>query len=154
MIFDLVGACPPLGVVLAVTGRGDAGDFAEGVGKMAMTGEAKVQRDVGNRPAAIQQQLLGPVNAPFTDVTMGRYAEAGFERLGEMVAAETGLARQRLQANVFTEMGINVVEHSSLPCGAETALHRSQFGVVAVAFEQMQDEQGGSQFEAKALEMA
>jgi hypothetical protein len=88
IFFDPVDACLPSGVIVAIAGWGDADDFAEGVGKMAVAGEAEIKGDLGDRTSAVAQQSFGPVDPPFGDVATGWFSECHLEGTAEMMTAE------------------------------------------------------------------
>lgn len=88
--------------------------FSEHIGEMAVTGKTQIMGDLGDRVTSVQEQLLRPVDTLFGDVTPRRYAEAGFERLAEMIGAETGLLRQLVEVDLLGQMRLDIIEHSLL----------------------------------------
>jgi hypothetical protein len=109
-------------------------------GHVAVGGEADPDGDLGQRRPAGMEQFLGPVHAPLDDVAMRRNAGAGPERLSEMRRAETGEPGEFCQADVFGEMGFDIIDNPLELMWRQAAGDRLHRSPAAIAVVQMDNE--------------
>src|SRR5438445_3784950 len=81
--------------IATITARGLAGQPMKCGGERAGLAEADLERNRGDGPLTIRQQLLGPFDPATGVISARRHAEGALERPGEMVGAQPRQSGQR-----------------------------------------------------------
>ncbi len=98
-------------VILAVGCRGETEMTFEGLGQMALVGEAAFERDVSKRQIRLFQQMLCALDTLTHNKLVRAFSSSLAEQTSEVIGAEADLLSQHGKREVLVEMGENEVSH-------------------------------------------